>query len=144
VADAFQQVTSSARSSGLAVAGARVERYRPGLEMNIAALVDPVFGTLISVGMGGVFTELLQDVVFAPAPIDQAGARAMIDRLRSRAVLDGLRGGSPTDIDELARIVSLVSRGLVGAGLREVEVNPLVWDGAEWVAVDWLVVQAAG
>jgi predicted TIM-barrel enzyme len=83
-------------------------------------------------------------VVFAPAPIDQAGARAMIDRLRSRAVLDGLRGGSPTDIDELARIVSLVSRGLVGAGLREVEVNPLVWDGAEWVAVDWLVVQAAG
>jgi acyl-CoA synthetase (NDP forming) len=144
VADAFRQVTSAARSAGLAVDGARVERYRPGLEMNIAALVDPVFGTLVSVGMGGVFTELLQDVVFAPAPIDQAGARAMIDRLRSRAVLDGVRGGSPTDIDELSRILSLVSRGLIGAGLSEVEVNPLVWDGAEWVAVDWLVVQAAG
>jgi hypothetical protein len=35
--------------------------------------------------------------------------------------------------------VSLVSRGLVGSGYVEVEINPLVWDGAEWVAVDWLL-----
>jgi hypothetical protein len=35
-------------------------------------------------------------------------------------------------------MVSVVSRGLVGSGLEEVEINPLVWDGAEWTAVDWL------
>jgi hypothetical protein len=35
--------------------------------------------------------------------------------------------------------VSVVSRGLVGSELLEVEINPLVWDGREWVAVDWLV-----
>jgi hypothetical protein len=32
-----------------------------------------------------------------------------------------------------------VSRGLVGTGLREVEINPLIWDGTGWVGADWVV-----
>jgi hypothetical protein len=36
-------------------------------------------------------------------------------------------------------VLSVVSRGLVGTGVAEVEINPLIWDGREWVAVDWLV-----
>jgi hypothetical protein len=40
----------------------------------------------------------------------------------------------------LARIVSVVSRGLVGFAVQEVELNPVIWTGEEWVAVDWLVV----
>jgi acetate---CoA ligase (ADP-forming) len=83
---------------------------------------------------------LLGDVVFAPAPVDEAGARRMINRLRGRPLLDGFRGGSPADVDGLARIVSVVSRGLVGSAVEEVEVNPVIWTGGEWVAVDWLVV----
>ncbi|MGH8949783.1 MAG: hypothetical protein ACRDX9_00005, partial [Acidimicrobiia bacterium] len=43
----------------------------------------------------------------------------------------------------LARIVSLVSRGMIGGSVDEVELNPLVWTGEEWVAVDWLVVPSA-
>jgi hypothetical protein len=89
--------------------------------------------------MGGVLTELLDDVVFAPAPVDEIGALGMIQRLRGRALLDGYRGSPPADLGELARVVSLVSRGLVGSGYAEVEINPLVWDGEEWVAVDWLI-----
>jgi acetyl-CoA synthetase len=88
--------------------------------------------------MGGILTELLGDVVFAPAPGDEVGARAMIDRMGGRPLLDGYRGTPPVDLDELARIVSLVSRGLVGLGLQEVELNPVVWEGAEWVVLDWL------
>jgi acetyl-CoA synthetase len=140
VADAFEEVVAAARSAGLEVAGARLERYRPGLELNVGALVDPVFGPLVSVGMGGVLTELFDDVVFAPAPVDEAGARAMIDRLRGRPLLDGFRGGPPADVGGLARIVSVVSRGLVGSAVQEIEINPVIWAGEEWVAVDWLVV----
>lgn len=140
VIDAFAEVGAAARLAGVDVEGARVERYRPGLELIVGALVDPVFGPLVSVGMGGVFTELLDDVVFAPAPVDESRAKDLIDRLRGRLLLDGFRGGSPADIDGLARIVSLVSRGLVGSAVQEVEVNPVIWTGAEWVAVDWLVV----
>lgn len=139
VAFAFDEVTAAARSAGLQVDGALVERYRPGVELIVGAVAHPVFGPLVSVGMGGVLTELLDDVVFAPAPVDEAGAKAMIDRLRGRALLDGFRGTPRADRDGLARIVSVVSRGLVGSGLREVEINPLVWDGETWVGVDWLV-----
>jgi acyl-CoA synthetase (NDP forming) len=140
VAAAFNQVLAAARSAGLGVDGARVERYRPGPEVIVGALIDPVFGPLVSVGMGGILTELLGDVVFAPAPVDEAGARAMVDGLRGRELLDGFRGSPPADVADLARIVSLVSRGLAGSKLEEVEINPLVWTGTEWVAVDWLVV----
>jgi acyl-CoA synthetase (NDP forming) len=140
VTDAFEEVLAAARAAGLEVDGARVERYRPGLELIVAALVDPVFGPLVSVGMGGVLTELLGDVVFAPAPVDESGALGMINRLRGRPLLDGFRGGPPADVGGLARVVSVVSRGLVGSAVREIEVNPVIWTGEEWVAVDWLVV----
>jgi acyl-CoA synthetase (NDP forming) len=141
VADAFEAVVTLARSAGLTVNGARVERHRPGLELIVGALVDPVFGPVVSVGLGGVLAEMLGDVVFAPAPVDEAGARRMIDGMGGRPLLDGYRGSPPADIEGLARIVSLVSRGMVGAGLREVELNPVVWTGDAWVAVDWLVGQ---
>ncbi len=136
---AFERVVAAARAVGLAVNGVRVESFRPGLEMIVGGVFDPVFGPLVSVGMGGVLTELLGDVVFAPAPVDEVAAVEMIQRLRGRALLDGYRGHPPADVDELARIVSLVSRGLVGSGYTEVDINPLVWDGSEWVGVDWLL-----
>ncbi|HEX5694804.1 MAG TPA: acetate--CoA ligase family protein [Acidimicrobiia bacterium] len=137
---AFGEVTASGKAAGVSVSGARVERFRPGLEMIVGALVDPVFGPLVSVGVGGVHTELLGDVVFAPAPVSEEAALRMIDRLRGRPILDGFRGGPPADVGGLARIVSLVSRGLVGSAVEEAEVNPVIWTGGEWVAVDWLVV----
>jgi len=136
---AFERVLAAARAVGLPVTGVRVERFRPGLEVIVGGVIDPVFGPLVSVGMGGVLTELLGDAVFAPAPVDEIGALGMIQRLRGRPLLDGYRGSSHADTGELARIVSLVSRGLVGTGYAEVEINPLVWDGVEWVAVDWLL-----
>ena len=144
VGRAIDEVTAAATAAGQSVEGVRVERFRPGLEMLVGGLVDPVFGPLISVGIGGVLTELLDDVVFAPAPVDEVEAAAMIERLRGRALLDGFRGAPAGDVDELARIVSLVSRGMTGSDLREVEINPLIWDGESWVAVDWLVVHERG
>jgi hypothetical protein len=68
----------------------------------------------------------------------------MIDRMPGRKMLDGFRGSPPADVEGLARLVSLVSRGLVGSGLFEVEINPLIWDGEAWVAVDWLAAQERG
>ena len=144
VSDAIDDVTAAATAAGQAVEGVRVERYRPGLEMIVGGLVDPVFGPLISVGIGGVLTEMLDDIVFAPAPVDEIEAAAMIERLRGRALLDGFRGAPAGDVEGLALIVSLVSRGITGSGLREVEINPLIWDGEAWVAVDWLVVHERG
>ncbi len=138
VARACEELLASAGPD--VVPSVRVQRYRPGLEMIVGAIEEPTFGPLVSVGVGGILTEVIADVVFSPAPVDPLAAMAMIDRLRDRRLLDGFRGDEPTDVTALAEIVSTVSRGLVGSDVVEVEVNPLVWDG-EWVAVDWLVVR---
>jgi acyl-CoA synthetase (NDP forming) len=140
VSQAIEQVTAAATRAGEVVEGVRVERYRPGLEMIVGGLIDPGFGPLVSVGTGGLLTELIDDVVFAPAPVDVNQARSLISRLGGRVLLDGFRGSTPADVDELARIVSRVSRGIASSGYQEVEVNPLIWDGDAWVGVDWLVI----
>lgn len=137
---AFAEIAAAAADAGLDIAGVRVEPYRPGVEMIVGGIIDPAFGPIVSVGIGGVLAELLDDVVFAPAPVDVAEAEGMIDRLRGRRLLDGFRGSDPADVTELTRIISIVSRGLVGSGFDEVEINPLAWDGDEWMALDWITV----
>lgn len=139
VESAYEAVLQGAAAAGWSDARVRVQPYRPGLEMIIGALAHPIFGPLVSVGMGGVLAEMTADVVFAPAPIGEASARGMIDRLRGRRLLDEFRGRAPADVVELARIVSIVSRGATGGHMKEIEINPLVWDGRSWVGVDWFV-----
>jgi acyl-CoA synthetase (NDP forming) len=141
VKSAFDQVIATA-AAWSHTPQARIEKYRPGLEMIVGAVIDDVFGPVVSVGVGGIFTELLNDVAFAPAPLDPAAAGRLIQRLQGRKLLDGFRGLGAADVDELAEAVSLVSRGFVGSNLREVEINPLIWDGREWIAVDWIEVSS--
>jgi acetate---CoA ligase (ADP-forming) len=138
---AFDTIVSNVRRVGLAANGVQIESYRPGIEMIVGAVYHPVFGPLVSVGSGGVSAELIGDVAFAPAPVDEAGALAMIDRLKTRRALDEPRRTGPADVSELARIVSRVSLGIVGSNIAEVEVNPLIWDGHEWVVADLLVIE---
>jgi acyl-CoA synthetase (NDP forming) len=135
---AFTDVLGAVAAAGWTEATSRLQRYRPGLEMIVAAVRHPSLGPLVSVGIGGVLAEVIDDVVFAPGPVDASMARGLIDRLRSRALLDGYRRSPPADVGELADIVSVVSRGL--GDLREVEINPLIWDGRQWVGADWLIV----
>jgi acyl-CoA synthetase (NDP forming) len=140
VESAFDEVMASSAAAGSHPHNARIERYRPGLEVIVGAVADELFGPLVSVGLGGIFTELLNDVVFAPAPVDPGAASAMIDRLQGRRLLDGFRTLPAANVYQLAEVVSLVSRGFVSSNLSEVEINPLIWDGTAWVAVDWIVV----
>jgi acyl-CoA synthetase (NDP forming) len=141
VEEAFDRVTGSAERSGWQVEGVRLQKFRPGVELIVGAFRDESFGPLVSVGAGGVLTELMDDVVFRPGPVGIDQAREMIDSLSIRALLDGYRGSPAADVGELSRIVSVISHGVAGSGqVSEVELNPLIWDGSGWVAVDWLLV----
>lgn len=141
VRKAFHEVTAAATDVGFEVSGVTVSPFRPGLELIVGGHIDPVFGPLVSVGIGGIATEVIGDVSYAPAPLSEDEARATIDGLRMRPLLDGIRGRPPADVDELVRLVVLVSRGIAGGRYTEFEINPLIWDG-EWVAVDVLAVEA--
>jgi acetyltransferase len=108
----------------------------------IAGLVrDPQFGPCVMLGLGGILTEALGDVVFAAAPLSEAEAWRLPQRLdASHLVTREFRGDPPVDAEALAEL-------LVGLGrlaqerpdVLSVDVNPLVVRGAEPLAVDALV-----
>ena len=124
---------------GAVIDGILVERQVSGLEMIVGAVRDPTFGPMVLVGLGGVFAESFDDAVTAPLPISRSGALRMISRMRGRGVLSSNRTGVQPDIDSLAAVVVRIGEIVDNSDLEEIEINPLVWDGASWVALDALV-----
>ncbi len=108
-----------------------------GVELIVGAQVDPRFGAVVTVGLGGHHAEVLADVCHALAPVDEATARSMLGRLRSARVLDDFRGRPALDRDAAAGIISNVSMLAVAhRELAEVEVNPLLLTPGGAVALD--------
>lgn len=144
---AFARIlANAAKHAPLArIDGVQVQKMMPpGYEMVVGAVNDADFGPMVMLGLGGIYVEVLRDVVFAPAPVDLAEAHEMIDRLAARQLLAGVRGEAPADIDALAQLLVSVS-GLAlahAAEIEELELNPvLVYPaGRGVIAVDALVV----
>jgi len=114
-----------------------------GTEMIVGIKRDPLFGPAIVCGFGGVFVEILRDVVVRVPPLEHAEARVMLGELRGAALLRGARGRPPADEAALADVLVRVGR-LAEAhrgSLRALDLNPLVVldDGRGAVAVDWLI-----
>jgi len=108
----------------------------------IAGLVrDPQLGPCVVLGLGGILTEALGDVVFAAAPVDAAEAKRMIGRLGASHLLETpFRGEPAVDADALAEVLVGLSRLAVERPeVRSVDLNPLIVRGALPVAVDALV-----
>lgn len=98
-----------------------------GIQMIIGCVQDPRFGPVVTVGLGGVFTEVLGDVVCAVAPVCAETATELFLSLQGAPVLSGARGRASVDLDALAEVVVRVA-DLAAAHpeLREVELNPVL------------------
>jgi acetyltransferase len=110
--------------------------YR-GSEFIIGALHDPTFGPAVMVGAGGILTELYKDVSFRLAPCTEKEAHLMLEELTLYPTLKGYRGLSG-DADSLADVVVKVAElapHLIREGCQ-LDVNPIVWSGQRWVALD--------
>jgi acetyltransferase len=108
----------------------------------IAGLVrDPQFGPCVVLGLGGILTEALGDVVFAAAPLSRQEAGEMIRRLAASHLITRPFRGEPA-ADEEALVDILVGLGRLGverAEVASVDLNPVILRGAQPVAVDALV-----
>lgn len=118
-----------AETTGRPVSGALVqEMVRDGVEAYIGAIRSDEFGPLVLVGLGGVFVEVLGDVVARLAPVDHARAAEMLAELKGRKLLDGVRGKPPADVGALVDLVVRVSRlaAALGERLSELDLNPVI------------------
>ena len=102
----------------------------PMVEYPVEAIVglsrDQQFGPVIAVGMGGIYTEIFNDLVLRVAPVSADDALAMIENLKGRELLSGARGSSLRDSRALAQLVSDVSwLPFRFSGIGELDLNPV-------------------
>ncbi|TMR97782.1 acetate--CoA ligase family protein [Nonomuraea basaltis] len=118
------------------------EQLRGELELIVGGSRDPSFGALVTVGLGGVATEVFDDVAVLLAPPEAGELDRALGRLRGARLLNGHRGAPPVDRAGLALIVDLVAALLeADPDVVEIDCNPvLVHDGRPTV-LDALVVK---
>jgi acetate---CoA ligase (ADP-forming) subunit beta len=102
---------------------------------------DPQFGPCVLFGLGGIFTEVLEDVSFRVAPFDKRQALEMMEETKAKKMLEAFRGMEAADKDLLVHIlIQLGQIGLDQEKIKEIDINPLIIAGSKPVAVDALVV----
>jgi acyl-CoA synthetase (NDP forming) len=123
-------------------AGVLVEEMVPHeRELLVGMRRDEQFGTVVAFGLGGIFTEVLHDVAFALAPLDEGDAQDLIAQLAARRLLGPVRGLPRVDTGELARIIGMVAQMAADhPEVAEIDVNPLLVSGDSLVAADALVI----
>jgi acyl-CoA synthetase (NDP forming) len=131
VRSAYERIVSSARAyrADADIHGVLVQPMAPGgQEMILGVNRDETFGPMLMVGLGGIYVEVLKDVVFSPVPFDHDDARRLLDRLKGATLLQGVRGEPPADIAALIDVmVKLSTFAADFAGeIAEIDLNPVL------------------
>ncbi len=117
------------------------EMVKGSREFVMGMVRDPQFGPCVMFGLGGIFTEILQDVTFRVAPIRKRDAYDMFREIKTHKLLGPIRGMEAVDLESLS--LSLIALGKIGLdrdAIQEIDVNPLIVKGECPVAVDALVI----
>lgn len=115
-----------------------VQKYLPGgLELIVGATASRGLGHLVMFGLGGVYVEVLKDVVFKVAPVTRVEAREMLASVKTKALLDGVRGAKGIDKEKVVDLILRVSQLLCDLPeIREMDLNPVLGFPDAAVAVD--------
>ncbi|MET3812229.1 acetate--CoA ligase family protein [Arthrobacter sp. UYEF3] len=107
------------------------------VELIVGVRRDPVFGPVVLVGLGGIYTELLKDTRCALGPVTRDQAKALLLSLRGAALLTGFRGTPPVDLDAAAEVISTLSAyAAAHPEIAEIECNPIAATPGGTVALD--------
>lgn len=110
-------------------------------ELVVGLTRDSQFGPCVMFGLGGIFTEVLNDTVFRVAPLERRDAMEMMQEIKACRILEAVRGMAAADKDILANILISVGRiGIENDIIQEIDINPVIITGGQPVAADALVV----
>ncbi len=140
LSDAFRTIRE--RAGPDFAGGFLVQKMIMGARELAAGMIrDHQFGPSVMFGLGGIFAEVLDDVVFRIAPLRRRDALEMIRSIKGHRLLAAIRGMPAVDTCALARsIVALGRIGLDHPQIDQIDVNPMIVRGADPVAVDALIV----
>jgi len=122
--------------------GILVQEMIMGKRELVAGLIrDSQFGPSVMFGIGGIFTEIFNDVVFRIAPIDKSDALDMIEEIRGKRILEAIRGLDPVDRDQISDILLTIGRiGMENEMIQEIDINPIIISKGRGVAVDATII----
>ena len=110
-------------------------------ELMIGAIRDEQFGPVVSVGLGGVFAEILDDVSMRVAPMSLSDAEQMLEEFRANKILGSFRGLPRVNRSRLAQdLVAVGQLCLDHPEISEIDINPLIISSDRAIAVDGLIV----
>ena len=102
------------------------EMVKGGVEIIVGVTQDPSFGPLMLFGMGGIYTELLEDTALRIHPLTDLDAREMVQSVRVYRLLKGWRGAKPSDINALEELLLRVSAMVEDLPqISELDLNPV-------------------
>jgi acetyltransferase len=129
------EAAPKARLTGLSV---QTMIRRPGAyELIVGVTTDRQFGPMVLFGHGGTAVEVINDRALALPPLNLQLARELMSRTRIHGLLQGFRDQPPADLDAIAATLVKISQLVVDiAEIEELDINPLLADGAGVIALD--------
>ena len=137
------QLTAALNAMPSDIAEFLVEQTITGIvaEVLVSIRRSAPLGWLITVGAGGVLTELWKDTQCVLAPATAQDIRGALQKLRIAPILNGYRGKPAANIDSLVSAILTLQHNVVGSALAEVELNPVLVTTTSSVAVDALIIE---
>jgi 4-hydroxybutyryl-CoA synthetase (ADP-forming) len=128
--NSFRTITENALKykSNAKIKGVLIqEMVKSAKETILGASQDPTFGPVIMFGLGGIYVEVLKDVVFRVVPIDEKEAINMVESIKTIKLLKGVRGEKSSDLKAIADSLQRLSQLVVDfPEIKEFDINPLL------------------
>jgi acyl-CoA synthetase (NDP forming) len=124
------------------IEGILVCPMRPaGAELLVGIVRDPLWGPVLTLGLGGIWTEVFKDTSVRVLPVSRDEIEKMLGELRGAALLHGARGQQRVDLQELSEVIYRISALALALGpcLSVLEINPLLVNASRIEALDVLV-----
>ncbi len=131
-------IEMQARLGSFGKLGFLVQKFLPGgRELIIGASAERELGHLVMFGLGGIYVEVLKDVIFKVAPVTKIEADEMLAGIKTSALLDGVRGEAGIDKQAVTELIQRVSQ-LLGdlPMIQEMDLNPIMAFADKAFAVD--------